>query len=129
MHFDSITEALISCVKASGGSKTVGATLWPDVAPDQAQRKLLNALDDNRPEKLSPSQTLLIFKLARERGFHDGVGYVLESLGYAPTTPIEPKDEAAELMRQVIESQRLLAAQMERLANLQPQLNQLRRAA
>lgn len=122
MHYDSITEALIACVKASGGSKQVGAILWPDVAPDQAQRKLLNALDDNRPEKLAPSQVLLILKLARQKGFHDGIGYLLDSLCYAPTTPTEPKDEAADLMRQVLESQRLLAAQMERLTALQPML-------
>jgi len=38
------------------------------------------------------------------------------------TTPIEPKDEAADLMRQVVESQKMLAAQFARLAVLQPQL-------
>jgi len=44
------------------------------------------------------------------------------SKGYAMTTPIEPKDEAADLMRQVVESQKMLAAQFARLAVLQPQL-------
>lgn len=122
MQFESINEALIACVKASGGSKTVGAALWPEMAPDQAQRKLLSALDESRPEKLCPAQTMFILKLARERGFHDGVAHILESLGYGPTNPIEPKDEAAELMRQVIEGQRLLQARMDRLASLQPQL-------
>lgn len=122
MHFDSMNEALIACVKAIGGSKAVGAIMWPDVAPDQAQRKLLNALDDLRPEKLSPTQALLILKLARDKGFHDGMAYVLESLSYAPTTPIEPKDEAADLMRQLVENQKMLSAQFARLAVLQPQL-------
>lgn len=122
MHFDSINEALIACVKAAGGSKTVGGSLWPDIAPDQAQRKLLNALDESRPENLKPSQVMLILKLARARGFHEGIGYVLEDLNYAPTTPIKPADVAEDLMRQVLESQRHLANQMERLAALQPQL-------
>ena len=122
MHFESMNEALIACVKASGGSKTVGGAMWPDMAPDHAQRKLLNALDESRPEKLSPSQVILILKMARDRGFHEGIGHVLETLSYAPTTPIEPKDEAADLMRQVLESQRILAAQMERLTALQPHL-------
>jgi hypothetical protein len=122
MRYESINEALIACVKASGGSKTVGAALWPEMAPDHAQRKLLSALDDSRPEKLCPSQTVFILKLARARGFHDGIAHLLETLSYAPTNPIEPKDEAADLMRQVIESQRILAVQMERLASLQPQL-------
>jgi hypothetical protein len=122
MHFESINEALIACVKASGGSKAVGAALWPDMAPDQAQRKLLNALDDSRPENLKPSQVMLILRLAKERGFHEGIGYVLNDLSYAPTHPVEPKDESAELMRQVIESQRVLAIQLERLNALQPRL-------
>jgi len=122
MRYETINEALIACVKASGGSKTVGAALWPEMAPDHAQRKLLSALDEARPEKLCPAQVLFVLKLARARGFHDGVAHILESLSYAPTTPIEPKDEAADLMRQVLESQRQLAAQMERLAALQPHL-------
>ena len=122
MHFDSINEALIACVKAAGGSKTVGGSLWPDIAPDQAQRKLLNALDDSRPENLKPSQVMLILKLARARGFHEGIGYVLTDLAYAPTTPVKPADVAEDLMRQVIESQRNLAAQMERLTAMQPSL-------
>lgn len=122
MHFDTINEALIACVKASGGSKAVGAVMWPDVAPDQAQRKLLNALDESRPEKLSPTQALLILKMARQKGFHEGIGFVLDSLAYAPTTPIDPKDEAADLMRQVLEAQRSLAQQMERLSAMQPLL-------
>lgn len=122
MHFDSINEALIACVKAAGGSKTVGGSIWPDIAPDQAQRKLLNALDESRPENLKPSQVMMILKLARARGFHEGIGFILEDLSYAPTTPIKPADVAEDLMRQVIESQRHLAQQMERLAALQPQL-------
>lgn len=129
MYFESMNEALIACVKAAGGSKTVGAALWPDVAPDQAQRKLLNALDESRPEKISPTQVMLIFKLAKARGFHEGIAYVLESLNYAPTHPIEPKDEAADLMRQVMENQRLLAIQLERLTALQPQTHQLKAVA
>lgn len=122
MHFDSINEALIACVKAANGSKAVGAVMWPDIAPDQAQRKLLNALDESRPEKLSPSQVMLILKMARAKGFHEGVGYILNDLSYAPTTPIDPKDEANDLMRQVVENQKALAIQVARLATLQPQL-------
>lgn len=34
MHFDSINEALIACVKAAGGSKTVGGSLWPEELTD-----------------------------------------------------------------------------------------------
>jgi hypothetical protein len=122
MHFDSINEALIACVKAANGSKAVGAVMWPDIAPDQAQRKLLNALDESRPEKLAPSQVMLILKLARDKGFHEGVGYILGDLSYAPTSPIEPKDAADDLQRQIIENQKALAIQIARLVTMQPHL-------
>jgi hypothetical protein len=119
---ETLNEALVECVKACGGSKQVGAAIWPDLAPDQAQRKLLNCLDGQRPEKLSPTQTLLILKLARAKGFHGGIAYILADLGYAPTTPIEPKDEAADLARQAAEllgaAERITA----RLERLQPAL-------
>lgn len=119
---DSINDALIACVKALGGSKQVGPLLWPEKAPDSAQRQLLDCLNDDRPAHLTPAQTMLILKLARDKGYHDGIAFVLSSLGYAPTTPIEPRDEAADLMRQVLETQQALATQFARLTVLQPHL-------
>ena len=119
---ESLNQALVECVKAAGGSASVGPKLWPEKTREAAQRLLLDCLNEDRPSKLSPEQVMLILKLARDRGFHGGIAYVLECLHYAPTTPIEPRDESADLMRQVLESQRLLAMQMDRLAALQPQL-------
>lgn len=119
---ESLNQALVECVKSAGGSANVGPKLWPEKTRESAQRLLLDCLNEDRPAKLSPEQVLLILRLARERGFHDGIGYVLGCLGYAPTTPIEPKDEAADLLRQVIETQRTLAVQVDRLIVLQPNL-------
>jgi hypothetical protein len=119
---ESINEALITCVKVCGGSKQVAAAMWPDLAPDNAQRKLLNALDENRAEKLSPSQAMFIFKLARNKGYHDGMAFVLADMGYAAPIPIDPRDEATELLRQIAEGQKLLASQMERFSSIQPRL-------
>lgn len=119
---ESLNQALVDCVKAAGGSAHVGPKLWPEKTREAAQRQLLDCLNEERPAKLSPEQVLLVLRLARERGHHGGVAYLLESLGYAPTNPIEPKDEAADLMRKVIENQEALAEQMKRLAALQPKL-------
>jgi hypothetical protein len=122
MTYESLNEALIDCVKAAGGSKQVGPLLWPEKAPDAAQRMLLDCLNDDRASKLSPEQVLLVLRMARAKGFHGGVNFMLADLGYAPTTPIEPRDEAAELQRQAVE---LLAAAeriTERLQRLHPQL-------
>lgn len=102
LFFESINDALIACVKALGGSKQVGPILWPDQAPDAAQRKLLDCLNDDRPQQLNPSQVMLILRLARERGCHIGMQYLAEALSYAEPVPVEPKDEADELRRQVL---------------------------
>ena len=120
---EGLNQALIECVKAAGGSSNVGRKLFPEKSPESAQRALLDCLNEERPAKLSPEQVLLILRLARAKGFHGGVNFILSDLGYAPTAPIEPKDEAAELGRQA--SELLAAAERitERLQKLQPQLH------
>ena len=124
---ESLNQALIECVKHAGGSASVGPKLFPEKTREAAQRLLLDCLSEDRPAKLSPEQVLFILRLARERGYHGGIDYVLETLSYSPTTPIAPADAADELMRQVvegqrqvIESQRLLAEQLAKLATLRP---------
>lgn len=116
---ETLNEALIECVKASGGSKQVAAQLWPEKAPDAAQRLLLDCLNEDRPAKLCPEQVMLILRLARARGFHEGIRFICDQLGYSRPTPVEPKDESAELMRQFIEAvaeQKRNAERMERAA-------------
>lgn len=111
MKYESLNEALIDCVRAAGGSKQVGPFLWPEKPPESAQRALLDALNEERPAKLSPEQVLLVLRLARAKGHHHGVAFILEDLGYGPTSPVDPKDEDAELLRQELE----LAERMERI--------------
>jgi hypothetical protein len=117
MAFESLNDALIECIKAAGGSKQVGPLLWPEKAPDAAQRLLLDCLNDDRAAKLSPEQVLLVLRLARQKGFHDGMNYIASELGYGTPVPVEPRDEAAELMRQYIasvEEQKRTAERLER---------------
>ncbi|MBK5204331.1 MAG: hypothetical protein JJD98_02670 [Polaromonas sp.] len=122
-NFETLDEALIACVKACGGSKQVGAAMWPDLAPDQAQRKLLNSLDGSRPEKLSPTQVLLILKLARAKGFHGGINFIAADLGYGTPVPMEPRDEVADLMRTFNESVALQASLAVRIEKAAGRLN------
>lgn len=109
---ESLNHALIACITAAGGSKKVGPLLWPEKLQDAAQRALLDCMNEDRPAKLSPEQVLLILRLARAAGFHEGMNFIASDLGYGTPVPIEPKDEAAELMRQYIEA----AAEMKRTA-------------
>lgn len=100
--FESINDALIECVKACGGSKAVGLALWPAKGVEAAQRQLLACLNPDRNEKLGPDEVLHILRMARNKGCHAGMQYLCESLSYSEPTPIEPKDEADELRRQVL---------------------------
>jgi len=114
-----LNDALIECVKACGGSKQVGAVLFPELAPDQAQRKLLDCLNPERPHKLSPEQTMLLLRMARAKGCHAGMEFLCSELGYAAPQPVEPRDEMAELMRDfnaAVALQAQLAERMEKAA-------------
>lgn len=46
---ESMNDALIECIKACGGSKVVGAALFPELPPEQAQRSLLDAVNPDTP--------------------------------------------------------------------------------
>lgn len=128
-------DALIECVKAAGGSAIVGRKVFPEKSPESAQRALLDCMNEDRAAKLSPDQVKLVLKLARERGFHGGIAFLLSDLGYSPTTPIEPKDEAAELKRQYIEAVGQMAETASKLDEMAKRIGalesmpQLRRAA
>lgn len=124
---ESINEALIDAVKSLGGSKQVGPVLWPEKAPDAAQRLLLACLNEDRPERLSPDHLMLILRKARAKGCHSAFEFMAAELGYTRPSPVEPMDELAELQRQFInatEIQAKLVARMERM-----QKPQLRSAA
>jgi hypothetical protein len=126
---ESTNDALIACIKACGGSKVVGPRLWPEKPVDAAQRLLLDCLNEDRPQHLTPEQLVLVLRMARERGFHAGFHHLCETLSYAPTLPIEPSDEAAELQRRYIEAARDMARIAERIERLQMPPPVLRSAA
>lgn len=128
-RFETTTEALIACVKAAGGSKQVGARVFPEKTIEQAQRHLLACLNDDRPERLTPDQVLLIARLARDVGCHAYAEHVADSLSYADPVPVEPRDEADELRRQFIESTRTLAAMADKIETLERQQAKVRAVA
>ncbi len=124
-----INEALIECVKAAGGSKQVGPRLWPEKTPDAAQRLLLDCLNPDRPAHLTPEQMVLLLRLARDRGCHVGMECLAIELSYAQPVPLEPRDEADELRRQVLEVSRTLQATLARLEQIEQRPTLVRAAA
>lgn len=116
--YDSIYEALRDLVRAGGGAKLVGALLWPGKSVQEAQTRLLNCLDHNRPEKLSPEDLLVLLKIGRKAGCHVAMRFLLQECGYAEPVPAEPADEMAELQRRfvgAVDEQRKMLERMERL--------------
>ena len=120
---DSLNDALIDAVRALGGSKQVGPMLWPEKTPEAAQRLILACLNEDRPEHLTPEQAMMVLRLARAQGHHESLAYILDDLGYAPTIPVEPRDESAELQRQFMDSVRLQQQIVERMEKAASRLN------
>lgn len=101
---ESFTDALVACVQAAGGSKRVGPAIWPEKTIEGAQRHLINCLKDERAERLTPDQVLLIMRLAHRAGCHTAMAYLADAVGYAPPVPVEAVDEHAELQRQFVQA-------------------------
>lgn len=118
LEIESLNEALIDCIKATGTSKEYGAMLWPEKPIKDAQNLLLACLNTERLEKLSPDQAMLILRVAKEKGCHFGIQFICAQLGYSTPTPIEPEDEKAKLMREFIAAQKAMSAITDKLANV-----------
>jgi transposase len=114
LFVESLGDALREAVRACGGSKVVGAKLWPEKAPEVAGRLLQDCLNEHRPEKLSPEQVMLLARMARERNCHVVMTYLARECGYADPQPIEPESELVRSNRELTEALRLVAALTQR---------------
>lgn len=114
-----INEALVDCVRACGGSKVVGPALWPEKSPEAAQRLLLDCLNDDRPQRLTPEQVMLVARMARQAGCHSFARMVARELSYSEPVPVEPRDEADELRRQVLAMGKDLQALLAKLEQVE----------
>ena len=118
VFYDSIYEALREVVRVVGGPKSTGQRLWPGKSVQEAQTRLLNCLDHNRAEKLSPEDVVLLLKLGRRAGCHVAMHFLADDCGYARPAPIEPEDERARLQREFVDAVHALRGIEERLARV-----------
>lgn len=121
-EYETLTDCLVDCVKAAGGSKVVGHKIWPEKTVDAAQRHLLNCLSEGRAERLSPDQVLLLAELARDQGCHAYMQYGAQRLRYQAPVPCEPQQQLAELQRQFSQA---VAHQQVLLGEIQQLMGQL----
>jgi hypothetical protein len=109
LFLEDVYDALKAAVQALEGPKAVAGRLWPHKPLDQARKELLDALNRDNPRKLDPEETLAIFRMARDAGFHQSKHWIDRELGYEPSAPQEPEDEYARLQREYVQAVKLLA--------------------
>lgn len=115
LFYESVHDALRELVRVLGGAKTVGHLLWPGKSMQDAATRLLNCLDHNRPEKLSPEDLLVLLRKGREAECHVVMGYLNAECGYSAPVPLDPADEQANLVRIVQDAATTLRQATERL--------------
>ena len=118
LFYESLNDALKEIMQVAGGAKSVSVLLWPEKSPDAARSRLLDCLNPDRPDKLSPDQVLLFLKIGRQKGCHAAMNYLARDAGYEDPKPVDPEDEKTKVQREFIEAQKYmsrLAARMERV--------------
>lgn len=110
-------QALEACVQALGGAKKIGASLWPDKSMENARTYLLACMNSDRPEKLSLSQMIFIFREAKQIGFHAGFEYFSRECEY-DSKPIAKAEEIDRLTTVVEQSTKTLAAALATLERI-----------
>lgn len=115
---EDIYEALRTIGQAYGGSKKIGAYLWPDKPLDKAAQLWTDCLNRSRPEKLDPEQVIAVLKIGRQIGCHAGIFFIDNECGYR-SEPIEPEDERAKLQREFIKAKEHMAQLIQSLERLE----------
>jgi hypothetical protein len=91
LFYEDIFEVTRAAVQAVGGTKHVAKVLWPHMPLGEAQRKLNDCLNRDRPEKLCIEEHMAILRMAHAADFHQAKHWIDEALGYQPTPPSDPK--------------------------------------
>jgi hypothetical protein len=115
LFIEDINDALRALVQGLGGPKAVGPMLFPDLGVEQAANRMRDCYNPERRERLSPEQLLFVLRKGREAGCHVLAHYLLGEAGYQDPVPLEPADEAAQLMRDFIETGKRMEALAARL--------------
>lgn len=107
LWYDDILDAIKADAVAIGGkgwAKVVGLMLWPEKSADGAQRQLLDCLNPDRNQRLTPEQLTLVIREARKAGSFCTIAFICGDANLSIPQPIEPEDERARLQRLFIDS-------------------------
>lgn len=118
LFHEDIFEALRTDIQALGGSKVVGAMLWPQLSPDKAGEKLANCLNRTRQEKFDPEEVLFIQREAARVGSLASLSFHADYVSIHRPVVIEPEDEKAQLQKDYIAAVEQISAIAKRLERI-----------
>jgi len=102
---EDILDALKADIAALGGPKEVGALLWPEKSVAAARGLLLDCVNPDRSQRLTPDQVSFLIREARNVGSFCTIAYICQSANLTIPTPIEPDDERARLQKEFIKAE------------------------
>ncbi len=123
LFHERIEDAALAVIEKCGGRKKFAAEMWPDKGIGDAHNLLNACLNPEKREHFTPDQLMYVMRRGKAIGCHALTTYLARQAGYADPTPVDPKDEAAELMRQFNETGRAMARMVERIERLAPVAN------
>ncbi len=115
--FDSAEEATRTAIQMSGQNyKTVGLIVWPQKSADAASSALRNALNENREERLTADQHLLIANnLQRFEFLH----YCAHKCGHSRPEQITPEERKAQFEAAFMQTAHQMRELLKRIDDLQ----------
>lgn len=116
---ESLNDALREVIQAAGGTKKVGAMMFPEMPVDHAAGKVRDCTNPDRRERFTPEQVCMLLRLGRQVGCHAAMAYMARECGYADPQPIEPEDEVARLQREYVEATKALLQMASKIEGLQ----------
>lgn len=128
LFYESVYEAIGEVVRAAGGTKKVGAMLWPEKSADAAGAMLKDCLNPDRREKLDPEQVAFIRRLGRQIGCHALMNFEAQDAGYEKPKPLNSEEQARRLVDVIAQQQAQLHAAMQAFQALAEQNPQILKA-
>ncbi|URF05462.1 hypothetical protein [Cupriavidus campinensis] len=128
LFYESVYEAIGEVVRAAGGTKKVGAMLWPEKSADAAGAMLKDCLNPDRREKLDPEQVAFIRRLGRQIGCHALMNFEAQDSGYERPKPLNSEEQARRLVDVIAQQQAQLQAAMQAFQALAEQNPQILKA-
>lgn len=118
LFYEDINDALGATIQALGGFKKVAGRLWPSMKLESAYARLKNCLRDDKDEKLSPGELLLLMQWGRTERCHAIMDFLADEAHYERPSPRSPDDEYQQLQREFISAARTLEKIQERMGRV-----------